>query len=112
MLGRMEDSQPFTATPSTETSVADGQTISVGRLDRLLAEGEQLGGWKLGLTSGRSRDAFGAGIRPFGFILAGRIYPSGAILERLPGLGVENELCWVLAEPLTGLARLLAEVFR
>jgi 2-keto-4-pentenoate hydratase len=102
MLGRMEDSQPFTATPSTETSVADGQTISVGRLDRLLAEGEQLGGWKLGLTSGRSRDAFGAGIRPFGFILAGRIHPSGAILERLPGLGVENELCWVLAEPLAG----------
>ena len=102
MLGRMEDSQPFTATPSPETSVADGQTISVGRLDRLLAEGEQLGGWKLGLTSGRSRDAFGAGVRPFGFILASRIHPSGAILERLPGLGVENELCWVLAEPLAG----------
>ena len=102
MLGHMEDSQPFTATPSPETSVADGQTISVGRLDRLLDEGEQLGGWKLGLTSGRSRDAFGAGIRPFGFILASRIHPSGAILERLPGLGVENELCWVLAEPLAG----------
>lgn len=98
----MVDSQPFAAAPSAAPSVADGQTTCVGLLDRLLAEGEQLGGWKLGLTSGRSRDAFGTGIRPFGFILASRIHPSGAILERLPGLGVENELCWVLAEPLAG----------
>ncbi len=102
MLRCMEDSQPFAASSSPVPSIDEGQTICVGLLDRLLAEGEQLGGWKLGLTSGRSRDAFGTGIRPFGFILASRIHPSGAILERLPGLGVENELCWVLAEPLAG----------
>lgn len=83
-------------------SVDDGQTMCLGLLDRWLAQGEQLGGWKLGLTSGRSRDAFGAGIRPFGFVLASRIHASGAVLQRLPGLGVENELCWVLAESLAG----------
>ena len=110
MLRRMKDSQPFTASPSPSPSpspsrvpsIDEGQTICVELLDRLLAEGEHLGGWKLGLTSGRSRDAFGKGIRPFGFILEGRIHPSGAILDRLPGLGVENELCWVLAESLAG----------
>lgn len=83
-------------------SVEDGQSLCLGLLDRWLAEGEQLGGWKLGLTSGRSRNAFGHGVRPFGFILASRIYDSGAVLGRLPGLGVENELCWVLAETLAG----------
>lgn len=97
MLRPMEDLQP-----STPVNVDDGQTICLGVLDRLLAEGEQLGGWKLGLTSGRSRDAFGAGVRPFGFILASRVHASGAVVRRLPGLGVENELCWVLAEPLAG----------
>jgi 2-keto-4-pentenoate hydratase len=93
-------------------SVDDGQTLCLGLLDRWEAEGEQLGGWKLGLTSGRSRDAFGDGIRPFGFILASRIHPSGAVLQRLPGMGVENELCWTLAEPLAGEAVTAADARR
>lgn len=79
-----------------------GQALSLEMLERWCAEGYSLGGWKLGLTSGRSRDAFGSGIRPFGYILRERIFPSGSTLQRVSGAGIETELCWVFAEPLAG----------
>jgi 2-keto-4-pentenoate hydratase len=60
--------------------------------------GEAVGGWKLGLTSGESRDAFGPGIRPFGFILASRILTSNQTLSWSEiGLGgIENEVCFLI----------------
>lgn len=68
------------------------------RLARLEAGGERVGGWKLGLTSGESRDAFGPGIRPFGFILASRILEDGATLSwaEVGNGGIENEVCFVV----------------
>ena len=39
--------------------------------DRLVA------GWKIGLTSGIARDSMGQGFRPFGYILADRVFASG-----------------------------------
>ena len=69
-------------------------------LTALEAGGDAVGGWKLGLTSGESRDAFGPGIRPFGFILASRILPSNRTLSWSEiGLGgIENEVCFLIGE--------------
>jgi len=89
-------------------SVDDAQQQQVEVLDRLLAGGEELAGWKAGLTSGDSRDAFGAGIRPFGFVIAARVFRSGhtfwwdsTVASEVSGKigGIENELCFEFAEP-------------
>ena len=54
------------------------------------------GGWKVGLTSGTSRDRMGKGFRPFGHIAAERIFESGVelALSDVGDIGVENELCF------------------
>ncbi len=89
-----------------DLSVDDGERLQLALLDRWCDEGEALGGWKVGLTSGRSRDAFGAGIRPFGFILAGRILDSGATVEaeRVRRCGIETELGFRIGRELAGSA--------
>ena len=73
-------------------------------LDGKLAAGESLGGWKVGLTSGAARDSMGAGFRPFGYILGGRIFASGASigLDQFDSVGVENECCFTMAKELAG----------
>jgi len=79
------------------------QQRQLDHLENLEREGESAGGWKLGLTSGESRDAFGPGIRPFGFILASRILASDAGLDwsRIGNGGIENELCFRIGEDIT-----------
>jgi 2-keto-4-pentenoate hydratase len=61
-------------------------------------------GWKVGLTSGAARDSMGAGFRPFGYILAERVFESEARIEfdQFSRVGVENELCFRMASPLGG----------
>ena len=77
------------------------------RLEELEAAGERVGGWKLGQTSGESRDAFGPGVRPFGFILASRILEDGERLSwaEVGNGGIENEVCFIsgsdITEPVT-----------
>lgn len=73
-------------------------------LDRKLAAGAGLAGWKVGLTSGASRDAMGVGFRPFGHILAERVFPSGATLtlRDFNAIGVENEVCFTIGATLAG----------
>ena len=73
-------------------------------LDRKLAAGARLAGWKVGLTSGTSRDAMGVGFRPFGHILAERVFPSGAALtlSDFNAIGVENEVCFTMGATLAG----------
>ncbi len=55
------------------------------------------GGWKVGLTSGASRNGMGDGFRPFGHIAKDLIFKSGSTieLENVGDIGVENELCFV-----------------
>ncbi len=96
---------------------AQGQQAEA--LAALLSGGEQLAGWKTGLTSGDSRDAFGKGIRPFGYVLKSRVFRSGhtfwwdssvanqaseGVSEEAPievvG-GIENELCFEFAETIS-----------
>lgn len=80
----------------TNLSIDEGQDIQLELLNRWLERGEEIGGWKIGMTSGASRNAMGDGIRPFGFILKSRINSSETRLplERLQNGGVENEVCF------------------
>jgi 2-keto-4-pentenoate hydratase len=79
------------------------QRRQLERLARLEAAGEVVGGWKLGLTSGAARDAFGADVRPFGFILASRILADGDRLDwsRVGDGGIENEVCFLVGSDVT-----------
>jgi 2-oxo-3-hexenedioate decarboxylase/2-keto-4-pentenoate hydratase len=85
-------------------SVDEAQTAQARVLARWQAQGEVIGGWKLGLTSGRSRDAFGPDIRPFGFILKSRVHRSNDHIQAATiGRGVvENEVCFRMGRPLDG----------
>lgn len=79
-------------------------------LERLQGEGERLGGWKVGLTSGAALDRMGPGFRPFGFLLESRIFAAG---DRIPGGNagpdrgagpdsVEGEVCFRMGQALSG----------
>ena len=72
-------------------------------------------GWKIGLTSGVARDSMGEGFRPFGYILADRVFATGAVIPLAPfrdgapsedgadiRVGVENELCFRMGKALAG----------
>ncbi|NCF43944.1 MAG: hypothetical protein GWP70_03880 [Proteobacteria bacterium] len=85
-----------------EISADEGQTLQFQLLERWLNEGEELGGWKIGMTSGESRDALGFGVRPSGFVLKSRMFTSGAKVPRAELFtgGVENELCFVVGSSL------------
>lgn len=85
-----------------DLDVDAGQALQVALLERYRADGRAIGGWKVGLTSGVGRDSFGKGVRPFGFVLTDRIFGSNAVLslKAIGSCGVENELCFTLAERL------------
>ena len=89
--------------PTGDLSLDDGLALQLQLLERLQAQGEQLGGWKVGLTSGTALDRMGPGFRPFGFLLADRIFASG---DRVPLAGgpdsVEGEVCFRLGESIAG----------
>lgn len=85
-------------------TVADGER-DAGLVRQLENLGDRdVGGWKVGLTSGAGRDSMGPGFRPFGYILKERIFPSGKklALADFAVVGVENELCFRLAAALPG----------
>ncbi len=89
---------------SGKLTVQEAQAIQLQVLDRWCARGESLGGWKVGLTSGKSRDAFGPGVRPFGHVLANRIIDSDdelrfSVIRRC---GIESEVCFVMRCDLEG----------
>lgn len=86
--------------------MADPRDEGLQRQLHSLGERE-VAGWKIGLTSGLARDSMGAGFRPFGYILADRVFDSGTTIPLAPfrdgdGLrvGVENELCFCIGAAL------------
>ena len=101
-LQQRPDSDPAPLFEHAQPSADEGQALQFQLLDRWLNEGEELGGWKIGMTSGESRDALGVGVRPSGFVLKSRIFASGAQLprSRLFKGGVENELCFIVGQAL------------
>src|SRR4029434_4758153 len=86
------------------TRLQDGQALQLDILDRYCSRGESLAGWKVGMTSGKSRDSFGKGVRPFGFILRNRIIKSNDTLHiaAITRPALENEVCFVMGEHLAG----------
>ncbi|MDA3040830.1 MAG: hypothetical protein O3C27_15120 [Actinomycetota bacterium] len=96
----------------------DGLAVQLALLDRKIAAGEQLGGWKVGLTSPRARAGIGFDQRPFGHILASRIFPTGSRVDAsiLTKGGVEPEMMFTFGEtvegPDPGAGRLRAAVER
>ncbi|WP_248962010.1 2-keto-4-pentenoate hydratase [Sphaerisporangium perillae] len=89
---------------AAEHGLRKGLGLQLGVLDRFLASGERLGGWKVGHTSGSRRGMMGSDFRPFGYILDGRIMRSGDALphDRITSCFIEPELCLVLGAPLWG----------
>ncbi len=88
--------------PGFPTDLESGQQLQLQLLERWLANGKALGGWKIGMTSGASRNAMGTGIRPFGFILQDRIKTGADTLSvtELHRGQIENELCFRIGKPL------------
>lgn len=84
--------------------LTEGERLQLAVLARWREHGETLGGWKVGMTSGQSRDAFGPGLRPFGYVLQSRIFPSGATIAiaDVPNLGLETEVCFRIGSTLSG----------
>lgn len=102
------------ATPALEAlTPEEGLQVQLAVLDRLRADGEEIGGWKIGMTSGSARDAMGKGVRPFGYILKSRIHASGSTVALGPKGpdGIEPELDFRVEHPLKG-ASLTAEAIR
>lgn len=79
-------------------------SLQLAVLSRLVAAGERLAGWKVGLTSGPRRDVMGRNFRPFGYLLESRLLSSGDALghDQITSCYLEPELCLVLGAPLRG----------
>jgi 2-keto-4-pentenoate hydratase len=85
-------------------SLDDALDVQLGLLERRLAAGEKLAGWKVGLTSNRARAALGVDARPFGHVLASHLFGSGA---RVPAASIakpslEPEMCFEIGRRLAG----------
>jgi len=79
--------------------------VQLDILERRLAGGERLAGWKIGLTSATVRAHFGTERQPFGHILeSGVIRSPGevALDDLVVGCGVEPELCVSMESDLRG----------
>lgn len=101
--------KPFgEAVPPALQAVADADYAGSLRLQLAVlaaweAEGQALGGWKIGLTSRAARDSMGPDLRPHGYVLAGRILGSGAVLpEAVPNCRLEPEIAVTLGADLAG----------
>jgi 2-keto-4-pentenoate hydratase len=87
-----------------DLSVAAGEAVQLAVLQRLVGQGASRAGWKVGMTSGAGRDSLGAGVRPFGYLLGGRVLPSGDRLDasQIRSVGLETELCFRIGTTLRG----------
>ena len=95
-LQQKPDSDPSALFAQPDISADEGQALQFQLLERWLNEGEELGGWKIGMTSGESRDALGVGVRPSGFVLKSRIFSSGAKIQERPCTKVASRMNCVL----------------
>lgn len=89
--------------PFAEADVDTGFRLQLAVLDRWLADGERVGGWKIGLTSRAARDSMGRDVRPPGYVLASRVLPSGTELPAgVANVRLEPEIGIVLGRDITG----------
>lgn len=89
--------------PLAAADVDTGFRVQLAVLDRWLADGEQVGGWKIGLTSRGGRDSMGTDVRPPGYVLASRVLASGAALPAgVANVRLEPEIGMVLGRDISG----------
>jgi 2-keto-4-pentenoate hydratase len=82
----------------------DALSLQLQVADAFRDAGDSVGGWKVGMTSGVSRDWMGKDFRPFGFVRQSRIFDDGATIRHGDFLNcsIEPELCLILGGPLRG----------
>jgi 2-keto-4-pentenoate hydratase len=102
-VARRNGSQP-SGLDNVQFGLEEALDVQLRVLDRFVAEGESLGGWKVGLTSGKARGRMGQDFRPFGYLLQSRIFPSGATVPvaNIRNCHMEPELCLIMGSPLRG----------
>ena len=100
---RRTGTQPAHIEP-VPSDLDEALAVQLRVLRRFEAAGEQLGGWKVGLTSGKARDRMGKDVRPFGYILQNRVFSSGAALplSSILQCHIEPELCLIIGSALRG----------
>jgi len=101
--GLWSDGPPPALTALADLSFDESLRLQLDVLAAWEAQGERLGGWKIGLTSRGARDSMGAGVRPHGYILAGRILDGGSQLDaQVPNARLEPEIAVTLGADLSG----------
>jgi 2-keto-4-pentenoate hydratase len=82
----------------------DGLALQAKVIDQWRSRGEDIGGWKVGWTSRAMRDSGGKDFRPFGYILASRVFPTGTAVPRAAIYNgqVEAEICLTAGRRLSG----------
>jgi 2-keto-4-pentenoate hydratase len=95
-------------------TLGDALGVQIRLLDKALASGETLAGWKVGLTSPRARAALGADVRPFGFVLGKYCLSSGATVEAasISRPAIEPELCFTFGSDVSSVDSSVADVRR
>ena len=90
--------------PSDGLDLQKALELQLAVADRFIAEGDEIGGWKIGLTSSSSRDLMGEGVRPFGYVLGSRILsPDDEIpWKTVFRCAIEPELCLIMGSALHG----------
>jgi 2-keto-4-pentenoate hydratase len=103
--GVLDDDTAALLAAHPQIDVISGQHLQLAVLDRLRADGAELGGWKIGWTSRGARTGAGAaGDRPFGYVMRDRIRDSGDQLDpsRIPGCKIEAEIAVRIGTDLRG----------
>ncbi len=111
LAGDIANGDHFPAWLGERLDLDGALAVQLRLLRRRLDDGEQLAGWKVGLTSERARAALGADVRPFGYLLASHVFASGADIPastvRHPS--IEVEFLFTVARPLRGASVTAAE---
>lgn len=102
----------FTAS-MPELGVAEGYAIQQHLVDLLLADGEEIRGYKLGLTSAPMQQLLGVGQPDFGPVFARTVHRDGAVIDTGDFIAprVEAEIAVILESDLTGPHCTAADVF-
>jgi 2-keto-4-pentenoate hydratase len=95
--------EPFTDNDPS-LGLADGYAVQEHLVRMLLADGDRIVGYKVGLTSKPMQQMIGVGSPDYGPVLASTVYPSGAQvpLSRFIQPRIEAEIAFVLGERLAG----------
>jgi 2-keto-4-pentenoate hydratase len=94
----------FPAEWTGRLSIDQAYRVQLGLLDRWVAKGERLAGWKVGLTAPVIQKQFGMHEPVMGFLLESGHRESGAAFRHADLIepGFENELCLTIGTPLEG----------